>query len=75
MGKYLGPKCRLSRRDGVDHGAKSGVRDYKSKCRSERLPGQHGDKKPRLNNYGLQLREKQNQALLRHVRAAISDYL
>lgn len=59
MGKYLGPKCRLSRRDGVDHGAKSGVRDYKSKCRSERLPGQHGDKKPRLNNYGLQLREKQ----------------
>lgn len=59
MAKYIGPKCRLSRRDGVDHGFKSGVRDYKSKCHSERLPGQHGDKKPRLNNYGLQLREKQ----------------
>lgn len=59
MAKYIGPKCRLSRRDGVDHGLKSGVRDYKSKCKSEKLPGQHGDKKPRLNNYGLQLREKQ----------------
>ena len=64
MGKYLGPKCRLSRRDGVDHGAKSGVRDYKSKCRSQRLPGQHGDKKPRLNNYGLQLREKQKSSTI-----------
>lgn len=59
MAKYVGPKCRLSRRDGVDHGLKSGVRDYKSKCKSEKLPGQHGDKKPRMNNYGLQLREKQ----------------
>jgi small subunit ribosomal protein S4 len=59
MAKYVGAKCRLSRRDGVDHGLKSGVRDYKSKCKSEKLPGQHGEKKPRLNNYGLQLREKQ----------------
>lgn len=59
MAKYIGPKCRLSRRDGVDHQLKSGVRDYKSKCKSEKLPGQHGDKKPRLNNFALQLREKQ----------------
>lgn len=59
MAKYIGPKCRLSRRDGIDHGLKSGVRDYKSKCKAEKLPGQHGDKKTRLNNYGLQLREKQ----------------
>ncbi|OGV26778.1 MAG: 30S ribosomal protein S4 [Legionellales bacterium RIFCSPHIGHO2_12_FULL_37_14] len=59
MAKYIGPKCRLSRRDGIDHNLKSGVRDYKSKCKAEKLPGQHGDKKPRLNNYGLQLREKQ----------------
>lgn len=59
MARYLGPKCRLSRRDGVDHQLKSGVRDYKSKCRSEKLPGQHGEKKPRLNNFALQLREKQ----------------
>lgn len=59
MAKYTGPKCRLSRRDGIDHQLKSGVRDYKSKCKSEKLPGQHGDKKPRLNNFALQLREKQ----------------
>ena len=58
MARYLGPKCKLSRREGVDLLLKS-VRDYKSKCKSEKLPGQHGDKKPRLNGYGLQLREKQ----------------
>lgn len=59
MPKYSKPKCRLSRRDGIDHGFKSGVREYKTKCKAEKLPGQHGDKKPRLNDYGLQLREKQ----------------
>jgi small subunit ribosomal protein S4 len=59
MARYLGPKCRLSRREGVDLLLKSGVRDHKSKCNSEKLPGQHGDKRPRMANYGLQLREKQ----------------
>lgn len=59
MARYLGPKCKLSRREGTDLLLKSGVRDHKSKCKSEKLPGQHGDKKPRLNSYGLQLREKQ----------------
>lgn len=59
MARYLGPKCKLSRREGVDLLLKSGVRDHKSKCKSEKLPGQHGDKKPRLNGYGIQLREKQ----------------
>ncbi|KTD63073.1 30S ribosomal protein S4 [Legionella santicrucis] len=59
MARYLGPKCKLSRREGCDLLLKSGVRDHKSKCKSEKLPGQHGDKKPRLNSYGLQLREKQ----------------
>ena len=59
MAKYIGPKCRLSRREGSDLLLKSGVRDYKAKCRSEKLPGQHGDKKPRLSGYGVQLREKQ----------------
>lgn len=58
MARYLGPKCKLSRREGTDLLLKSGVRDYKSKCNSEKLPGQHGDKKPRLSDYGLQLREK-----------------
>lgn len=59
MARYLGPKCKLSRREGCDLFLKSGVRDHKSKCKSEKLPGQHGDKKPRLNGYGIQLREKQ----------------
>jgi small subunit ribosomal protein S4 len=58
MARYLGPKCKLSRREGTDLLLKSGVRDYKSKCKSEKLPGQHGDKKPRLSDYGMQLREK-----------------
>lgn len=59
MARYLGPKCKLSRREGFDLDLKSGVRDHKSKCKSEKQPGQHGDKKPRLNDYGIQLREKQ----------------
>lgn len=59
MARYLGPKCKLSRREGTDLLLKSGVRDHKSKCKAEKLPGQHGDKKPRLSDYGVQLREKQ----------------
>lgn len=59
MARYLGPKCKLSRREGTDLLLKSGVRDHKSKCKSEKIPGQHGDKKPRLSGYGVQLREKQ----------------
>jgi len=59
MARYLGPKCKLSRREGFDLDLKSGVRDHKTKCKSEKQPGQHGDKKPRLNDYGVQLREKQ----------------
>lgn len=59
MARYMGPKCKLSRREGTDLLLKSGVRDFKSKCKSEKLPGQHGDKKGRLSGYGVQLREKQ----------------
>lgn len=59
MARYMGPKCKLSRREGTDLLLKSGVRDYKTKCKSEKLPGQHGDKKGRLSGYGVQMREKQ----------------
>ncbi|OGV34612.1 MAG: 30S ribosomal protein S4 [Legionellales bacterium RIFCSPHIGHO2_12_FULL_35_11] len=59
MARYLGPKCKLSRREGTDLLLKSGVRDHKSKCKSGSLPGQHGANKPRLSDYGVQLREKQ----------------
>jgi small subunit ribosomal protein S4 len=57
MARYLGPKCKLSRREGTDLYLKSGVREHKSKCKSEKLPG--GSNKPRLSGYGVQLREKQ----------------
>ena len=59
MARYLGPKCKLSRREGTDLLLKSGVRDHKTKCKAEKQPGQHGDKRPRLSDFGIQLREKQ----------------
>jgi len=59
MARYLGPKCKLSRREGVDLGLKSGVKAHENKCRSEKAPGQHGERRGRLSDYGTQLREKQ----------------
>lgn len=59
MARYLGPKCKLSRREGTDLLLKSGVRAHESKCKSGKLPGQHGATRPRLSDYGVQLREKQ----------------
>jgi small subunit ribosomal protein S4 len=55
MARYTGPRCRLSRREGVNL-------DLKKKWSLERReapPGQHGAKRTKLSNYGLQLREKQ----------------
>lgn len=59
MARYLGPTCKLSRREGTDLFLKSGVRPLESKCRSESVPGQHGQRRGRLSDYGVQLREKQ----------------
>ncbi len=59
MSRYLGPKLKLSRREGFDLFLKSGSRDIEEKCKIERLPGQHGFRKTRLSSYGIQLREKQ----------------
>ena len=59
MARYLGPKLKLSRREGTDLFLKSGVRAIDSKCKIETAPGQHGARKGRLSDYGLQLREKQ----------------
>ncbi|PPI87884.1 30S ribosomal protein S4 [Candidatus Pantoea edessiphila] len=59
MARYLGPKLKLSRREGTDLFLKSGVRSIDSKCKIEQAPGQHGVRKPRLSDYGGQLREKQ----------------
>jgi len=59
VARYLGPKCKLSRREGADLGLKSGVRALESKCKLEQAPGQHGQRRTRVSDYGLQLREKQ----------------
>lgn len=59
MARYIGPKCKLSRREGTDLFLKSGVRALDSKCKAENVPGQHGQRRGRLSDYGLQLREKQ----------------
>jgi small subunit ribosomal protein S4 len=59
MARYIGPKCKLSRREGTDLLLKSGVRALESKCKAEAVPGQHGARRGRLSDYGVQLREKQ----------------
>jgi len=60
VARYIGPKCKLSRREGRDLLLKSGIRSYDSKCKSETVPGQHGrTRRPRISDYGVQLREKQ----------------
>lgn len=59
MARYIGPKCKLSRREGVDLELKSGMRSIDSKCNMGTAPGQHGARRGRLSDYGLQLREKQ----------------
>lgn len=59
MARYLGPKLKLSRREGTDLFLKSGVRPFESKCRAESAPGQHGQRRARNSDYAVQLREKQ----------------
>lgn len=59
MARYLGPTCKLSRREGSDLLLKSGVRSIDSKCKLDTPPGQHGQGKRRLSDYGVQLRMKQ----------------
>jgi small subunit ribosomal protein S4 len=60
MARYLGPKCKLSRREGTDLFLKSGVRPLEQKCKLEVPPGGiKGERKSRLSDYGVQLREKQ----------------
>ena len=59
MARYLGPKLKLSRREGTDLFLKSGVRPIESKCKIDNAPGQHGIRRGRLSDYAVQLREKQ----------------
>lgn len=59
MARYLGPTCKLARREGTDLYLKSGVRPIESKCKIENTPGQHGARRARNSDYAVQLREKQ----------------
>lgn len=59
MARYIGPTCKLARREGTDLFLKSGVRPLESKCKAETAPGMHGQRRGRLSDYGVQLREKQ----------------
>ena len=60
MARYIGPKAKLSRREGTDLFLKSARRSLDSKCKLDVKPGQHGAKSgARTSDYGNQLREKQ----------------
>lgn len=60
MARYIGPKCKLSRREGTDLFLKSARRSLDSKCKLESRPGQHGRTSgARTSDFGLQMREKQ----------------
>ncbi len=60
MARYLGPKCKLSRREGTDLFLKSGIKPLENKCKLNTPPGSRlGSRRERLSGYGVQLREKQ----------------
>ncbi|MBK9238236.1 MAG: 30S ribosomal protein S4 [Rhodoferax sp.] len=60
MARYLGPKAKLSRREGTDLFLKSARRAIGDKAKFDSKPGQHGRTSgARTSDYGLQLREKQ----------------
>lgn len=60
MARYIGPKAKLSRREGTDLFLKSARRSLDSKCKLDSKPGQHGRTSgARTSDYGNQLREKQ----------------
>jgi small subunit ribosomal protein S4 len=60
VARYLGPKLKLSRREGTDLYLKSARRTVDSKCKLDSKPGQHGRTSgARTSDYGTQLREKQ----------------
>jgi small subunit ribosomal protein S4 len=60
VARYVGPKAKLSRREGTDLFLKSARRSLDSKCKLDSKPGQHGRTSgARTSDYGNQLREKQ----------------
>ena len=78
MARYIGPTCKLARREGADLSLKSPARAIDSKCKLEQKPGQHGAvaKKGKLSDYATQLaREAEGQAHLRLARAPVPRLL
>lgn len=72
MAKYIGPKCRQCRREGGKLYLK-GEKCFTSKCPVEKRPfppGQHGQRRTRLSDYAIQLREKQK---LRRIYGVLED--
>ncbi len=60
MARYIGPTCKLARREGTDLFLKSPARTIDSKCKFDRIPGvKSTGRRPRSTVYGIQLREKQ----------------
>lgn len=59
MARYIGPVCKLSRREGTDLFLKSRGKSLESKCKLDQKPGQHGAKRTRNSDYAIQLRAKQ----------------
>jgi small subunit ribosomal protein S4 len=60
MARYIGPTCKLARREGTDLFLKSGSKSLESKCKLQVPPGGiKGERRQRLSDYGTQLREKQ----------------
>jgi small subunit ribosomal protein S4 len=59
MARYTGPTCKLARREATDLSLKSRARSLDTKCNLEKVPGQAGERRRRISDYGLQLREKQ----------------
>src|SRR5207244_3449359 len=59
MARYTGPTCKLARREGTDLFLKSGVKPLENKCKFTVPPGGlKSERRTRLSDYGLQLREK-----------------
>ena len=59
MARYLGPKCKLSRREGTDLFLKRRARPIETKCQIDKTPGMGSTRPGRMSDYALQLREKQ----------------
>ena len=72
VARYIGPKAKLSRREGTDLFLKSARRSLDSKCKLDVKPGQHGAKSgARTSDFGNQLRESKKLTYVRRIGTSI----